>query len=189
MTVTPITAPEARDHSGDVPPQPPPGAELTEAIIFEADGRITLRWEGTELHLRRPLHGQYRRFLEADQAAQPKSVPKRVREDREKFASIVLDAQSALKGDEKAIERLDAEEMMRIASRLHTESLREQLGARSRNLAWWRLVCNGNDEGPGLADGHFPDDDDACPLWLSNDQPAIDAIQHWLSVPSVAPGS
>lgn len=182
MTVAPI-----RD---DLPPPPPEdGAELTEAIIYETDGRITLRFGGQEWRLRRPKYGEYVAYLEADERARPKKARKAVTDASAAFAQVVSDWKTAVTGEGGDLDKLDVGELARLASRLHTEQLKDQMGARSRNLAWWRLVCNGDAHMAGLSDHPLPESDDDCPLWLTNDQPAVDTIQHWLGVPTVAPGS
>ena len=187
-----MTVPAPTPIRDDLPPEPP-AAELTEAIVYEPDGRITIRWPGVEVSLRRPHFGEYREFLEADQRARPKQVNPATIDTQERLAEIITAWQSAARGENDSAEGLDADELLTLAAQLHSQGLAEQMAARSRNLAWWRLVCNGDPsmDPPlrGLASVPFPESDDDCPLWLSQDQPAIDAIGHWLSVPSVAPGS
>lgn len=153
----------------------PTSTDLGEALILNPDGTVTLRFGGAEWRLRRPTFGEYRQFLEADA---------RIRADAEDTPEGRATAESirdVIKTWQEEGE-LDADGLVTLAARLNAENVKAQMGTRSRNLAWWREVT-------AMLAGRPIPDDEACPLWLTNDAPAIQAIEHWLSVPTVAPGS
>lgn len=142
-----------------------------DSVDMVKDGRVSITSStGGRWTLRRPLFGEYRELRARLQEAQD--------------AKLTANSVAAKDRPEPLPDDADDEAKVAYGLALRRINRATQESAEDLNAAWVEVVFNGDGDAlRGLSDKPLPEDRDAWPLYLIEDDFIVGLVDHWRDVP------